>query len=35
MGIVFDMYEMHRTEALENVFADIDSLLMTGKTAWE
>lgn len=32
---VFDMYEMYHSEALENAFADIDSLLATGKTAWE
>lgn len=35
MGIIFDMYEMYHVEALENAFADIDSLLTTGKTAWE
>ncbi|MDE6568026.1 MAG: DUF3791 domain-containing protein [Lachnospiraceae bacterium] len=32
---VFDMYEMYHSEALENAFADIDSLLATGKTAWK
>lgn len=35
MDFVFGMYEMYHTEALENAFADIDSLLATGKTAWE
>ncbi|MDE6851635.1 MAG: DUF3791 domain-containing protein [Lachnospiraceae bacterium] len=31
---VFGMYEMYHSETLENTFADIDSLLATGKTAW-
>lgn len=29
-----DMYEMYHQEALENAFADIDSLVATGKPAW-
>ena len=32
---VFNMYEMYHSETLENAFADMDSLLATGKTAWE
>ena len=31
---IFNMYEMYHSEALENAFADIDSLLSTGKPAW-
>lgn len=31
---IFNMYEMYHSEALENAFADIDSLLLTGKPAW-
>ncbi len=31
---VFDMYEIYHTEAIENAFLDIDSLIKTGKTAW-
>lgn len=31
---VFGMYEIYHSETLENAFADIDSLLATGKTAW-
>ena len=31
---VFSMYEMYHAEAIENAFADIDSLIATGKTAW-
>ncbi|NMM93979.1 DUF3791 domain-containing protein [Bifidobacterium oedipodis] len=27
-------YEMYHTERLENAFADIDSLIATGKHAW-
>lgn len=31
---ILDNYEMYHTECLENAFADIDSLLTTGKHAW-
>ena len=31
---IYDMYEMCHQEALENAFADIDSLISTGKPAW-
>jgi hypothetical protein len=31
---VFDMYEMYHTEAIENAFLDLDSLIATGKPAW-
>lgn len=31
---VFDMYEMYHSEAIENAFIDIDSLITTGKPAW-
>ena len=31
---VYNMYEIYHTEAIENAFADIDSLIETGKTAW-
>ena len=31
---VFGMYEMYHTEALENAFCDLDSLIATGKPAW-
>lgn len=31
---VYDNYWMYHTEALENAFADIDSMLATGKPAW-
>ena len=31
---VYSMYEMYHTEAIENAFLDIDSLITTGKTAW-
>lgn len=31
---IFDTYELYHTERLENAFADIDSLLKTGKHAW-
>jgi hypothetical protein len=31
---VFDMYEMYHTEAIENAFMDLDSLIATGKPAW-
>ncbi len=31
---IFNMYEMYHSEALENAFSDIDSLLSTGKPAW-
>lgn len=33
-GFVFEMYETYHSEAIENAFADIDSLLSTGKPAW-
>ena len=31
---IYNMYEMYHTEAIENAFLDIDSLITTGKTAW-
>ncbi len=31
---VRDMYEMYHTERLENAYADLDSLIATGKTAF-
>ncbi|WP_289301311.1 DUF3791 domain-containing protein [Sporofaciens musculi] len=31
---IFNMYEMYHSEAIENAFKDIDSLIMTGKPAW-
>ncbi len=31
---VFKMYEMYHSEAIENAFADLDSLITTGKPAW-
>lgn len=31
---VYDMYEIYHTEAIENAYADLDSLIRTGKTAW-
>ena len=31
---VYDLYEVYHQEAIENAFADIDSLIATGKPAW-
>ena len=31
---VLDNYLQYRTEAIENAYADIDSMLSTGKPAW-
>lgn len=31
---VYDMYDLYHVEAIENAFADIDSLIETGKPAW-
>lgn len=31
---IYDNYWGYHTERLENAFADIDSLLKTGKSAW-
>lgn len=31
---VIDMYEMYHSEAIENAFADLDSLIATGKPTW-
>ncbi len=31
---IYDNYLMYHTERIENAFADIDSLLATGKHAW-
>ena len=31
---IFDNYWGYHTECLENAFADIDSLLQTGHSAW-
>ena len=33
-GFVYDMYEIYHTEAIENAFMDLDSLIATGKPAW-
>lgn len=30
---VYEMYEMYHSEAIENAFIDIDSLIATGKPA--
>ena len=32
---VLDNYWMYHTKAIENAFADIDSMLETGKPAWQ
>lgn len=32
---VYSMYEMYHSESIENAFLDMDSLISTGKTAWE
>lgn len=31
---IYDNYWLYHTEAIENAFADIDSLMTTGKYAW-
>ena len=31
---IYDNYWVYHTEAIENAFLDIDSLLQTGKPAW-
>ena len=31
---VYNMYELYHTEAIENAFKDLDSLIATGKTAY-
>lgn len=31
---VYNMYEIYHTEAIENAYRDMDSLIATGKTAW-
>ena len=31
---VFDMYELYHSERIENAFADLDSLIATGKPAY-
>ena len=31
---VFNMYEMYHSEAIENAYTDLDSLIATGKPAW-
>lgn len=31
---IYDNYWLYHTEAIENAFADIDSLATTGKHAW-
>lgn len=33
-GFIYNMYELYHTEAIENAFRDIDSLIATGQTAW-
>ncbi len=34
VGFVHDMHEMCHTESLDNAFADLDSLIATGRPAW-
>lgn len=31
---IFNQYELYHSESIENAFKDIDSLILTGKTAW-
>ena len=31
---VYDMYELYHSEHIDNAFADLDSLIATGKPAW-
>lgn len=31
---VYGMYEMYHSEAIENAFLDLESLINTGKPAW-
>lgn len=31
---VYSMYEMYHSEAIENAFMDLDSLIETGNPAW-
>lgn len=31
---VYNMYEMYHSEAIENAFRDIDSLIATGEPGW-
>ena len=31
---VYDMYELYHSEAIENAFTDLDSLIKTGKPAY-
>lgn len=31
---IYSMYEMYHSESIENAFADMDSLIRTGKPAW-
>ena len=31
---VFGMYEIYHSEAIENAYADLDSLIATGRPAW-
>lgn len=33
-GYVYGMYELYHSESIENAFADLDSLIATGKPAW-
>lgn len=33
-SFVYDMYEMYHSESIDNAFADLDSLIKNGKTAW-
>ncbi|KFI65687.1 DUF3791 domain-containing protein [Bifidobacterium cuniculi] len=34
VGEIMDSYEMYHSESLENAYADIDSLMATGRHAW-
>lgn len=31
---IYDMYELYHSEAIENAFTDLDSLIKTGKPAY-
>lgn len=34
ISTIYDNYWLYHTEAMENAYADIDSLIQTGKHAW-
>ena len=33
-SFVLQMYDLYHSEAIENAYADLDSLIATGKPAW-